>query len=303
MRETTLTLNWQARAMASDKDKLQALRQEIDRIDNSIHDLIMERTLVVEEVRHAKRGDSIKIRPSREAEILYRLMARHTGSFPKRELGRIWRELIVATLRFEGPFSVAVSPPEGENEYWELTRGQYGSFTPMTRHASTRSVVEAVRTQQATVGILPLPRPDDVERWWPLMVSDAPDMPRIIARLPFIPGDGNTNAAPQALVICSIDQEKTGRDHSFLAIETKEDIGNNAINKALGDAGLSTVFNQLWHEPNSHIAWIYLIEIDGFIETDSDAMQRLKDALGKRINRIVQMGGYAIPLGLDDVAS
>jgi chorismate mutase len=287
--------------MASDKDKLQALRREIDGIDDSIHDLIMERTRVVEKVRNAKSGDNIKIRPAREAEILYRLMDRHSGNFPKRELGRIWRELIVATLRFEGPFSVAVSASGDESGYWDLARDQYGSFTPMTRHVSTRSVIEAVRNQDATVGILPLPRPDDEERWWPLMVSAAPDMPRIIARLPFIPADRVLKVGPEALVICSVGQEKTGRDHSFLGIEAEEDIGFGTIDKALSQAGVSVVFNQLWHDPNRPAAWIYLVEVDDFLDSEGPGIRHLKDELGPRINRIVHLGGYAMPLSKADL--
>ena len=130
--------------MATDKKLLATLRREIDRIDESIHALIIDRTKIVEKVRNAKRDEKIKIRPAREAEILYRLMARHRGGFPKRELARIWRELIVATLSFEGPFSVAVYAAEDAAGYWDLARDQYGSFTPMTRHASARSVVDAL---------------------------------------------------------------------------------------------------------------------------------------------------------------
>ncbi len=78
--------------MKTDNDKLLALRREIDAIDDSLHDLIMERTKIVERVRDAKSKDKIKIKPAREAEILYRLMARHTGKFPKQELARMWRE-------------------------------------------------------------------------------------------------------------------------------------------------------------------------------------------------------------------
>lgn len=287
--------------MANDQDKLQALRQEIDIIDDSIHDLIMERTRVVERVRNAKRGDNIKIRPAREAKILYRLMERHAGAFPKRELGRIWRELIVATLRFEGPFSVAVSGSDDGSEYWDLARSQYGSFTPMTRHVSARSVVEAVRDQVATVGILPLPRPDDEERWWPLMVSEAPDMPRIIARLPFIPADSKKKIGPEALVICSVRQEESGRDHSFLGINAEEDVGFGAIDKALSQVGVSAVFNQLWHDPNPPAAWIYLVEVDDFLDSDGPGMRHLKDGLGPHIKSVVHMGGYAMPLNKADL--
>ncbi len=287
--------------MATDKDKLRALRRKIDVIDDSIHDLIMERTRVVEKVRHAKRGDKIKIKPAREAEILYRLMDRHSGAFPKRELGRIWREMIVATLRFEGPFSIAVSVSGNETGYWDLARDQYGSFAPMTRHVSSRSIVEAVRNQDATVGILPMPRPDDEERWWTLLVSEAPDMPRIIARLPFIPTEGSQNLGLEALVICCVGQEKTGRDHSFLAIEAGEDIGFGAIEKALSQAGLSAVFNHLWHDPNRPAAWTYLVEVSDFLDSEGHLLRRLIDGLGPGITRVVHMGGYAMPLGKADM--
>ncbi|MFB0991116.1 MAG: chorismate mutase, partial [Rhodospirillales bacterium] len=93
--------------MTSDKKQLEGLRDRIDEIDAHIHDLIMERTEVVEGVRKVKDslGSKVMIRPSREAEVLYRLMERHKGPFPKQEIARIWRELSVATCSFEGPFS------------------------------------------------------------------------------------------------------------------------------------------------------------------------------------------------------
>ena len=79
--------------MNDDTNRLSALRDEIDAIDRNLHELIMRRTEVVEGVRAAKEGAKVMIRPSREAKILYRLMAEHKGGFPKRELARIWREL------------------------------------------------------------------------------------------------------------------------------------------------------------------------------------------------------------------
>jgi len=286
--------------MTVDKDKLAALRREIDGIDDSIHDLIIERTEVVEKVRNAKRREKIKIRPAREAEILYRLMNRHRGHFPKRELARIWRELIVATLRFEGPFSVAVYVGDDGVGYSDMARDQYGSFTPMSRHVSTRAVVEAVRSMRATVGILPLPRRDDEEHWWPLLVSESPDTPRVIARLPFI--GGAAGAGLEALVICAIDQEQTGRDRSYLAVEADADIGVKAVEQALSVAGVSAVSHQVWHGSGRPAVWTYLVEVFGFVDSKSRQLKRLKDGLGRPAKRLVHLGGYATPLGDSDLA-
>ena len=54
---------------------LDDLRQEIDAIDDAIHDLIIARTKVVERVRKEKQGQKIKIRPARECSIIYRFIS------------------------------------------------------------------------------------------------------------------------------------------------------------------------------------------------------------------------------------
>ena len=201
---------------------LDAVRHEIDEIDDTIQDLIIRRTELVERVRRIKHDWRVKIQPSREAEILYRLIERHRGAFPKRELSAIWRQLIIATLSFEGPFSAAVYMPAADSGYWDLARDQYGTFTKMTRHGSVRSVIEAVNRQQATVGVLPLPHQDDTDPWWRHLVSSDPDAPKIIARLPFAgPGNG-LGGELEGLVICPVTLKPTGRDRSFLAIDAEE---------------------------------------------------------------------------------
>ncbi len=289
--------------MTSDKKQLSTLRDRIDEIDAAIHDLIMERTEVVEGVRAIKDslGSKVMIRPAREAEVLYRLMGRHKGPFPKQELARIWRELIVATLSFEGPFSVAVYNPENEPGYWDLARDQYGTFSPITRHTAARRVVEAVQSGEATLGIVPLPKRDEDENWWRHLVSEREDTPKIIARLPFI-GEGNArNAGLEALVICPVAQEETGRDRSYLAVEATEDIGFNIIQNALTNAGLSVAFHQHWHDPSRPPGWFYLVEVFGFVTPDSSQVKKLLGAVGKKVNRILHLGGYATPLSDQDL--
>ena len=287
--------------MTDNKSKLQALRDEIDEIDRNLHDLIMRRTQVVEGVRAAKDGSKAMIRPSREAEIIYRLMVEHKGGFPKRELARIWRELIVATLSFEGPFSVAVFEDENETGYWDLARDQYGTFTSLVRHSSARAVVEAVRKQNATLGVLPFPHRHEDVSWWRFLVSEAPETPKVIARLPFITDSNIRNRDLQALVICPIKQEETGRDQTFLAIEAEEEIGHAIIEKALSDVGITNFFKQLWHDPNRPPGWTYLIEVVGFLGTDSIQFQQVREQIGTRAFRILHLGGYATPLNDDDL--
>lgn len=288
--------------MTDKRRKLADVRREIDDIDTQLHDLIMRRAEVVEEVRTLKHNDAVKIRPARECEIAYRLCARHRGNFPKRELMRMWREMIVATLRFEGPFSIAVKDDEAHPGLWDLARDQYGSFTPLQRHPTSRGVVDAVRRQDTTVGVLPWPAGDDDDPWWRYMVSDAEDTPKVIARLPFVPGSNARGGEPDAVVISPVPQEKTGRDRSFIAIETAEEIGARTIERTLNDAGVSCVSSQVWHDPNRPAAWTYLVEVYGFVDPAGRQYPRFLDAIGKRGRRIVHLGGYGQPLSAADLA-
>lgn len=281
--------------------RLDSLRRDIDAIDDAIHDLIMRRTKVVEKVRDLKRGEKVKIRPWREAEILNRLVRRHRGPFPKRELVRIWRELIVATLSFEGPFSVAVHAPEAGSGYWDLARDQYGSFTPMTGYASARRVIEAVRRQEATLGIVPLPDHDPESAWWPYLVTASADAPRVVARLPYAgPGNGR-DPDLEALVICPLESQASGRDRSFIAIEAEDDIALASLKPALVKAGLPVALTAHWRDDQAPATRLYLAEIDDFVAADDARLARYRDAAGATVKRIVRLGGYAVPLDARDL--
>lgn len=275
---------------------LDQVRSEIDAIDDTIQDLLIRRTQLVEDVRTIKRNWRVKIQPSREAEIIYRLVERHRGALPKRDLVAIWRILICATLSFEGPFSVAVYEPADGAGCWDLGRDHFGPCTPMLRYGSVRAVLEAVRRQDAIVGVLPLPRHDDDDPWWRYIVTSHMQAPKIIARLPFAefePGRGN---AAEALVVCPLMVAPTGRDRSFLAVETEPGVGLAQVGKALGVAGFDCSFTTVWREEGPPPACIHLVEVEGWLGGDDTRLERLRSGLGKVLRHLVLLGGYALPL-------
>ena len=283
--------------MPTNKEKLKSLRQKIDAIDNSIHELILKRTRVVEEVRLVKQGEKIKIRPAREAEILYRLIARHKGPFPKQELARIWRELIVATLRFEGPFSIAVKVNKSETGYRDLARDQYGSFAPMVQHTSNQEIIKAVSTQEVTVGVLPLPRAEDTSFWWPLLVSKDYTTVRVMARLPFIPDDNSHSSKNlNALVISTVPLEETGRDRTYLCFEAKEDTSFHLIKEIITKLGFPIVFKQEFSVSKKTNNLMFLTEVEGFIDEKGKQLEYIKNDLAKSYIGVSHLGGYATPL-------
>ena len=286
----------------STEPTLEALRDEIDAIDEQIHDLLMRRTGVVEKVREVKRDLRVKIKPARESEIAYRLMGRHQGPFPRRELLRIWREMIVATLSFEGPFSVAVHMPEDGDGYWDLARDHFGSYTPMTAHDSVRRVIETVRSQEAVVGVLPLPRQDDTDPWWRHLATETPEAPRIVARLPFAgPGNGRGAIDLEALVICPIAQEPTGRDRTWLSIEVGEPMGIGRLSSFLSGAGMTPSFLASWHEEAARDTWLFAAEIGDFVPPDDRRIARFMDGAGPAVRNVITLGGYGSPLSAEEL--
>ena len=280
----------------SEQKTLDALRQKIDAIDTQIHNLLMARTKVVEQVRDHKHDQAIKIRPAREAEILYRLGARHQGVFPLRDLSHIWRIIIMATLSIEGPFSIAVYMPQSDSGLWDLARDQYGSFTEMTGFGSAHRVVEAVQSQKATVGILPLPRHGNAQPWWPHLANNNDARPRVIARLPFA-GSGNAREQHiEALAICPVKQEQTKHDRTLIAIEATESISARQLNQAFKTLTLEATDIQTWQDDQRPQTWLNLVELTGFFAEDDRRLERIAKALGSSVRRIVPLGGYGLPL-------
>ena len=99
---------------------LEEVRREIDEIDAALHDLIMRRTCVVEQVIAAKgttnTGNFI---PGREIKVLRGLMQRHEGAFPRHALIRMWREMISVFAAMQGPFHVVACAEEGDQGWSE----------------------------------------------------------------------------------------------------------------------------------------------------------------------------------------
>lgn len=273
--------------------ELSDIRREIDAIDDELHDLLRRRTEIVEEVRAYKANERVKIRPAREAEIIYRLYAQHKGNFPKRELFRMWREMIVATLRFEGPFSVGVFMDEDDCGFWDLARDQYGSFTPMTPFPSTRRIIEAVQKQEVIVGIVPLPERGAADPWWRRLVFEDDTTPRVIARLPFVPGSNARSTQREALVICPVPQEPTGRDRTYLALESQKQLTPTSLVKAFGEVGLPVAFSSDTLDPSRPHVWQTLVEIEGFALPGDPRIKAVEDVFDGAITRVVGLGGYA----------
>ena len=288
--------------MEPSQDTLEDLRRAIDDIDDAIHDLVMRRTQVAERIGAVK-GDGAGpfLRPSREAEVLRRLVKRHSGAFPARDLVRIWREIMSSLVRLQGPFSMAVFDPDGAG-CLNLARDQYGSHTPVAICASPREAVRDVASGEITLGVLPFPTEDDAEPWWPLLLAADKGGPQIIACLPFAPDPDADGDHPKALAIAKIMPEPTGDDRSMVVIETDDDISRAKLNENFAAVGLNPLFSAERAGTPGSRGWLHLVECEGFVLGEEERINLLAENLGEMVTAIHFLGAYAAPLGPDDMA-
>lgn len=268
---------------------LAALRAALDGIDDQIHDLLVQRARVVEDVaRSGKRG---ALRPGREASIIRRLLARHAGALPPHALFRIWRELLAATTAMQGDFSVAVCDRDRAAGFTQLAREHFGALTPLRAYGSPAQAIGEVSAGTASVAVLPLP--SETDSWWTALLHR--DEPRIhvVARLPFWTAPRPEGAPPgQALVVAPIPSDPSGKDRSLLGLELDEDVSRARLTGALAAAGLTPESIVLRRDQSAAVAHA-LVEVEGHLEDDDPRLA----GLGALLRRPVVLGGYAVPLG------
>ena len=73
--------------------KINLLRNSINKIDDQILNLIIDRTSIVDEIGILKRNKDQVVDKKRESEVLLRLLKLHKGNFSKDSIVRIWREI------------------------------------------------------------------------------------------------------------------------------------------------------------------------------------------------------------------
>ncbi len=281
------------------KPTLEDLRRSIDRIDNALHDLLMERAAIVEQVGVLKGSQNLALlSPGREAEIIRRLLSRHRGPFPRPTLVRLWREMISGMIGVQSPLTVAVFMPDRGTGYLELARDQYGHGTQMTPWRSPGQVVHAVAEGAAQIGVLPMPDRDEAEGWWISLTGDSAALPKIIGRLPFAgPGQGRGDGI-EALAVGLLTPAATGYDRSWLAVETVPDISRARLRSVLAAAGIEPT--QLSSTQKSEDSWLHLVEIAGHMTNDDPRLARLMDGR-QTVLRAVVLGGYPVPLTAEEL--
>ncbi len=284
---------------ALESKSLAELRAELDGIDDAVHDLLMRRAEVVEQVGRLGAKGRVALRPGREAAIVRRLLARHHGGLPRRAVVRIWRELLTATTAMQGAHGVAVCETDPGNPYVQCAREHFGALTPMRVHRSPAQAINEVSEGRVTAALLPMPAEDEPPgaAWWiALLHRDDPRI-HVVARLPFWGARPDGAPRVEALVVTTIPPDPSGRDRSLIGLELPLEMSRARLGSVLANAGFVQRDTLLRRDAQAQVAQA-LVEVDGLVRDDDP---RLAGLLAEGVPPPVVVGAYAIPLEGDGV--
>jgi chorismate mutase len=162
------------------------IRTEIDRLDAAMHELLMQRSEVIETLISVKKtvASGSAFRPAREAEVLRRLVERHRGLLPLDTVESIWRVIISTFTYVQAPHAVHADVTGDAAAIRDSARFHFGFTVPFVTHVGAAEVIAAVDASKGDLGIFRLDQSSEAGPWWRML--EGPQRPKIIARLPFV---------------------------------------------------------------------------------------------------------------------
>jgi chorismate mutase len=147
---------------------LAELRAEIDRIDEAMHRLLMQRGEIIGRLIATKKTaeSGSAFRPAREADMMRRLVERHCGMLPLDTVESIWRVIIATFTYVQAPFRVHADFSSGESAMRDSERFHFGFTVPVIAHLGAAGVVAAVAAAKGDLGLVPVAASAADGAWW-----------------------------------------------------------------------------------------------------------------------------------------
>ena len=130
-----------------------ALREEIDRLDETIHRALIARSRVIDQLVEIKKLDETgsAFRPLREAQMLEMLAKRHEGTLPLSFMVCLWRNIMSTFTTPQSPFSVHLLAHSRE-----MAREFYGFEVDFITETSPQDIISSLVKYEKNLGVLPV---------------------------------------------------------------------------------------------------------------------------------------------------
>lgn len=132
------------------------IRKSIDKIDDQILQLLVNRMNLVDEIGKLKRDSNTAIyHPDREKEIIERLSQQNTGRLSKSAIEAIYLEIFGVSRNLELPEIISFLGPEGSFTH-QAAESRFGAVADYISLPSIHSVFDSVETGRAKYGVIPI---------------------------------------------------------------------------------------------------------------------------------------------------
>ncbi|MEH6475944.1 MAG: chorismate mutase [Sneathiella sp.] len=277
--------------------KLETLRSEIDRLDTELLNILEQRIEIVKDIAAAKEDDgaALAFRPGREANVMRRILDRHSSDLPDVVVANIWREIIAAVCRMQKPMSISITAPEKSVGYWDLARSHFGAATPMTLHKSPTVVLREVSADPSKLGVMPWM---NIERdiWWEHLAQGGDTVPKVLAALPFVHNTSGSFEDLNALVIGQAEPEASGNDISLFVVMTENEVSRARLNEYLEKSGLNGHCVDSRSPAVEEGDWLHLFQVPHFIANGDEQLTKFTEMVGDSVIKTVILGAYAVPI-------
>lgn len=267
---------------ASDAEALAGVRKEIDRIDTALLSLLTERFTAVQEVRRVKGEEAAglpPLRPSREAEVIRRLLSLRQAPLPVEVVIAVWREIMGTATQIQQTTRVHVPcSPAGEHGFRDGVKGAFGSLAPIVEHSDATSAVEMLEQHPQDLVAVPV----RAEGWAGHLRGRKDDL-AVVARLPFVGGD----EASDSFIIGYTPSAPTGDDETLVAM-----LCDTGTTPAAANGNLRA----LWRDQAStnEGGWLWLGILGGWLDVDAARQAFEPETTG--ILAVEVLGRYATPI-------
>ncbi|MBR3925921.1 MAG: prephenate dehydratase [Akkermansia sp.] len=140
---------------------LDELRQEIDRLDAQIVELLKQRMQCVHSVGEIKKGSNSHIFvPERESKLFAKLMANNAGVLPEKGLQSVYRQIVSMSFALEGGMKVGYLGPEGTWSH-QAAQSRFGDSVELVPFPSFNHIFHAVDRKEVDYGIVPVENSTD----------------------------------------------------------------------------------------------------------------------------------------------
>ena len=278
------------------KKPVREILGKVEELDDKIHSLLMERTDLITSLNQDAKVLNI-LSLGREASMIKKIVERHEGKFPLNVLTKIFREIYCTSVSLDGDFNIAVYSNEGSKKYVALAKEYFGSNINYDGYGSLSQVINAVVSEEANLGVISCYNQSNISPWWTAFDARSESKsPRIVAKLPFISNQDETNKV-EAYVVSMHGPEEAKDSNTLFSIEASQNISSSSIIEILEAKGFNDVktHSVALIDENSKS---FLVEIDGQVSEDD---QRLVEIVEEKenIDRLVIVGSYAKTIKID----